>query len=345
MEPQKREYLISRIIAEYVPIVIDGKRYKVYHPNNNVALKASEIYLEEYEKATDDDIFDDEDAMNVLIGAGVWSDQHEKELLEIVPGHIEYWKVELYTNLFKTNTSDTVRKYLKTAKEEYNRLYNIRHSLDSITRAGYASYVKNMYIISTSTRYKGKKINWNKVDLNVVMNKYYVALIDSDTIRMLARSHPWAGVWPTLKLNGRVFQNKILTTEQQALLSWSSMYDKIYESPECPSDEVINDDDMLDGWLIIQRRKREKDRNKQELEQKLGGKLGNADDVFLIAETPQDAQKIESLNEPHMSRVKKQRMAQIKASDGEVLEQQLSDVKRKRAMQLRQAFGQTVKGR
>jgi hypothetical protein len=123
------------------------------------------------------------------------------------------------------------------------------------------------------------------------------------------------------------------------------MYDRIYESPDCPSEEVINDDDMLDGWLLVQKRHREGERQKQELQQKVGGKLGKADDVFLMAETPQDAQKIDMLNEPHMARIKKQRMAEIKSQGGQLLEQQLADVKMKRIMQLRQAFSQQIKGR
>lgn len=345
MDSYKREYLVNRIIAGYIPVVINGKRYKVYHPDTDTALIASEIYIEEYAKAVEEEIFDDEDVMNLLIGADLWTDRKEEELKKIVPGHIEYWKIELYQKMLQSNQQRTIRKYLQAAKDAYDNLYDIRHSLDAITCSGYASYAKNMYIISNSTRYKDKRVNWDKVDLNAVMQQYYGAIIGNETIRLLARTSPWNGMWGVLKSNGRIFENTNLTIEQQVLISWSNMYDKIHESPECPSDEVMDDDDMLDGWLLIQKRKREADRQKQEVEGRLGEKLGNADDVFLMAETPQDAQKIDLLNEPHMMQTKKQRMAQIKSSDGEVLEQQLSDVKRKRAMQLRQAFSETVKGK
>ena len=345
MELYKREHLIARISAGYIPVVIKGKRYKVYHPDNELTLRASEIYIEEYEKALENDLLDDEDAMNLLIGLDLWSDQKEKELLEIVPGHIEYWKIELYDKMLQSSTREKIRKYLQVAKNEYSELYTLRHCFDQVTCAGYASYVKNMYIISHSTRYKGKKVNWNKVDLNAVMHGYYSELVDSDTLRMLSRTSPWNGMWAILKTNGHIFNNTYLTHEQQTLISWSNMYDKIYESPECPSDDVLNDDDMLDGWLLVQKRKREAERKKQALESRLGDKLGNADDVFLMAETQKDAQDIDLLNEPHMKGIKKQRIAQVKSSDGEVLEQQLRDVKQKRAMQLRQAFSQTVKGR
>ena len=344
MELAKREFLISRIRSGYVPVVVKNKRFLVYYPTIEVTVRANQIYIEEYDKAVENDLFDDTDIMNLLIGVGIWSDDKEKELLEILPGHIEYWKIELYNNILKSKTQNTIRKYLRTAKEEYSKLYTIRHSFDHITCVGYANYVKNMYIISKSTRYKNKNVNWKNVDLNAVMNGYYAELLDTDTLRMLSRSYPWNTLWPVLKINGRIFDTINLTFEQQTLISWSSMYDKIYESPECPSDDVISDDDMLDGWLLIQKRKREGARQKQELQQKLGGKLGQADDVFLMAEGPQDVQKIDMLNEPHIARVKQQRVAEIKSHGGHLLEQQLSDVKRKRAMQLRQAFSQKIKG-
>lgn len=345
MELCKREFLISRIRSGYVPVVINGKRFLVYYPDLDTILRANEIFMTAYDEALENDLFDDSDVMNLLIGLGTWSDQKEKELEEIVPGHIEYWKIELYNNMLKSNTQATIRKYLHVAKEEYAKLYTIRHSLDHMTCGGYASYVKNMYIVSRSARYKNKVVNWKTIDLNAVMNGYYTELLDSDTIRMLSHTYPWTSIWPVLKVNGKIFDTNNLTFEQQTLISWSTMYDRIYESPDCPSEEVINDDDMLDGWLLVQKRHREGERQKQELQQKVGGKLGKADDVFLMAETPQDAQKIDMLNEPHMARIKKQRMAEIKSQGGQLLEQQLSDVKMKRTMQLRQAFSQQIKGR
>ena len=44
------------------------------------------------------------------------------------------------------------------------------------------------------------------------------------------------------------------------------MYDNIQESLDYPSEDVVEDDDMLDGWLIIQKQKRDKERAVSELE-------------------------------------------------------------------------------
>jgi hypothetical protein len=344
MELYKRDFFIDRIKSGYIPIKVGKKRIIIYPPSKGVSLRASELYIEEYEKGLEAELLDDEDVYNLLVLNHLWSEQMEKELIKIVPGHIEHWKIQLYENVLKSNTRITIRKYLEAAKKEYGRLYNIRHSLDHMTGAGYASYVKNMFIITQCARYKNKRIDWGTIDINKVMNIYHGSLLDSDTLRMLARSQPWSSLWPVLKTNGRIFDNTNLTTEQTSLISWSTMYDRIYESPDCPPEEVLEDDDMLDGWLLIQRRQRDTDKKKHELENTLSKKVGNADDIFLIAETPADAEKIDLLNDERAIRTKRQRFKEIKDS-GSLSEQQLSDVKLKRNLQLRQAYINQVKGR
>ena len=343
MEFYQREILISRIRAGYVPVFIGKKRILIYYPNSYWTLRGNEVYYEAYKQAIDEELLSDQDIYELLIAINLWSEQKEEELNKIVPGHIEYWKMELYKNILKSNTQQTIRKYLNVAKKELVRLHNIRHSLDYFTCAGYANYVKIMFLISNCARYKNKKVNWNFFDLSHIMNLYHQNLLSVDIIRILVRSDPWVGLWPSLKINGRIFNNTYLTAEQQNLIAWSNMYDKIYESPDCPSDDVINDDDMLDGWLLIQRKKRETDRQKQQVDKVTNSKISNADDVFIIAETPQDAAKIDLLNDPRGSKVKQQRLKEIE-SKGCVLEQQLSDIKKRRAMEVRQMYTQKVKG-
>ena len=344
MELYKREFLISRIIAGYVPITLDNKRFLVHHPNTDITLEANELYIKAYEQAIEEELLDDADILTLLIATGLWSDDKENELEKILPEHIEYWKVELYNSILKSNTRATVRKYLIVAKDEYAKAHQLRHSLDHLTCVGYASYIKNMFLISQTTRYNKKPVNWQTIDLNQIMNLYHQSLVDSDTLRMLARSHPWSNIWQTSKVNQKIFDNTHLTSEQQSLISWSIMYDRIYESPECPPDEVIEDDDMLDGWILVQKRQREAQKKKYEVENSLNAKMGNADDVFIMVETPQDAQKISLLNTDHANKVKGQRLKEAKAQ-GEIQEQQLSDVKMKRSMQLRQAYVNHIKGR
>lgn len=337
MELYTREFFISRIRAGYISFLLNKYRIVVKAPSNDILVQANELYINEYYKALEEDLLTTDDTLFLLIQLGLWTEQNENEYQNIVPKHIDYWKVELYNSLLRSKTKEQVKKYLDAAKKELIRLAEIRHSYDYLTAEGYAAYVKNMFLVSKCAEYNNKRINWRKFDISQIMYNYHSHLLSSDQIRFLARTTPWASLWPVLKLNGQIFENINLTTEQQVLLSWSVMFDRIFESPDCPSDEVIEDDDMLDGWLIIQRKKREEERNKQEVEDSVNKKIRNADEIFVKAESLEDAKKIELLNSPQSKKIKQQRLNQLK-SNKVVRQQEFRDVQQKRSMLMAQAY-------
>ena len=90
-------------------------------------------------------------------------------------------------------------------------------------------------------------------------------MLGESEIRELARSEPWKSIWSSSKNEGVLFGKRAieLSEEQKHLIMWSTMYDSIGESPDSPSDKIIADDDMLDGWLILQRREREHNKKEQ----------------------------------------------------------------------------------
>lgn len=342
MEFYKREYFINRIVAGYVKY----KDLRIYHPDEELAYEASEVYKDAYEKAVDNGVYNDNDVKNLLIKAGKWSEEKELQLNKIVPDHIEYWKVELYNTYLKSGQREKIRKYLMAAKQEQLRLHQIRSQYNHITCAGYANFAKTQFlIINAAKRVRGGEIDWSLYNIHELFSFYTENTLSFDTIRELSRTLPWVNMWSALKKNGRIFERTYLTEEQRLLLYWSTIYDNIHESPECPSDEVLEDDDMLDGWLIIQRRKRDSEKIKRTTEGILSNsKIGNADEVFIAASNSIDAQKIDALNDIQASMVKTQRFKQIDRS-GTVNELELTDVNKRLMMEATQKFSQTMKGR
>ena len=109
------------------------------------------------------------------------------------------------------------------------------------------------------------------------------------------------------------------------------MYDNVYENPEAPSEKVINEDICLDGWFIIQRRKREKERKEQQVNDMLGnGKVANSQEVFLMADSQQKAKEILDLNDPMSRSIIDQRNAAIDTSEGNLNFKELPDMKQER---------------
>jgi len=120
--------------------------------------------------------------------------------------------------------------------------------------------------------------------------------INVSSIRELARTDPWKSYWGIYKPN--VFKPP-LNDEQKALLLFSQMYENAYSHPECPNNKVINDDDMFDGWIIHQRKKREeqlKESNLQQVDEL--HKHGDAQEIMLMAKSKDDVSKIQDMNHP-----------------------------------------------
>ena len=94
---------------------------------------------------------------------------------------------------------------------------------------------------------------------------------------------------------------------------WSRMYDNVQQSHDCPTDDVIEDDDLLDGWFVVQKRERDKQKAQSEVDNMVSNpKIAGSQEIFVFAQTREDANNIEQANTFHSSMIKKERQAVIK---------------------------------
>ena len=121
------------------------------------------------------------------------------------------------------------------------------------------------------------------------------------------------------------------------------MYDNAYESMESPSDEVVADDDMFDGWMIFQRRQREKDKKQQEVGKMSGSNHGG--EVFVVAESAEDVERIQSLNDFGTRKQLQQKFKYIKEQEGPVQDKDLPDVKMALRRQAAEEFKNSIRGK
>jgi hypothetical protein len=204
-----------------------------------------------------------------------------------------------------------------------------RYSFEPNTCEGYASYVRTTWKIEHCTRTEGGSVcDWNAINFNEILGYYHDNRLSETQLRELAKTEPFRSMWHAGQkkvFNGRGLE---LTHEQKSLIMWSGLYDSLHESPDCPTDDVIQDDDLLDGWLTQQKRERESDRKKR-----AGEKYDmEADDIFIPAKTPEEIENIQGLNDQGNDAVVKARHAQIQEA-GEVKHADLIDVKRDLMMQ------------
>ena len=333
---------LSRILSGTYIFEYGQNIYKLIYPNVETKYRAEIYAQQEYEKNKFNDWINENEVQNILINLGLWSHSQDQEFKNIQE-KIENTKVELYNNFLNPKKIKSLKKSLRTYQTiEYKLNYN-KHYLDSFTHKGYVNELKNQYLLINSLYLDdGSKVFNNKnVDyylLNNLANFIGQNQINISDFRTIARHEQWRNYWIANKNN--IFNSAVAdwTDEQRTLVVFTKMYDSAYENPNCPPDSVIQDDDIFDGWLIIQRKESEKNKEKQRAEQFIKDKkLGNAKEVFVMADSKEEAQSIYKLNNASSMHIIKERNNIIKHKK-ELKESELPDVQRDLQVQSNQQF-------
>jgi len=296
------EIQLYDIIEGKTRIKVFGNSLYVKEPSVSSMLKGSLIYKKIFDKSEYLGTIKEEEMIEKLISVNLWS-KLEQEQLDSIPKKIEDAKVQLYLAYKNFKSRDPIRKRIKDLNEEYVKLSKKRGILSEQTCEGLASITKSRYLICTNTFYENDDVffeDYDQSDNNIVSDvaiKYLSFYVTDKRIRTISKNDVWKSFWGPGKAEGGVFNKPSieLTPQQRSLITWSKIYDSVLSSHECPASTVIEDDDMLDGWLIYQNRKAESERSKSAVSKK--GSDVKGDEVFLFADTAEDAKRIHDLND------------------------------------------------
>jgi hypothetical protein len=325
---------LSRILSGYYIINYNNCSYKIIYPDISVKYNAELYAQSEYEANKFNDWIQEEDLLSWMVDMGIWTWDGDNQLKKIEES-IDRLKVELYQSLLNPPAQKRIRRQLKTQKSLFYQKAAIRHSFDHITLNGYIDIVKNQYILLHSIYNLNDSLVFDYLDdsIDSILLGNISSIINENTVdmplfRQIARNDVWKNYWSANKDN--VFNKSALemTDEQKTLTILTRMYDSSRDHPECPPDHVFDDDDMFDGWLILQRTEIEKSKNKTRNEKFLDNKkIGNAQEVFLMANTKEEAAAIYDLNDDTHKHIIKERTQFIDKYQ-EVKESELPDIKR-----------------
>jgi hypothetical protein len=339
---EDQELLLYRIFCGYLIFYVNNEKYILKSANLELKYESQILYSNIINDEKYNDWLREENLENLLVYLNLWT-KDSKMIIKDLEKKIDNSKADYYSNFKFSDKKKTVKKNLENYKKQLNNILIKKEDLYSNTLEGYANSLKNEFII-THTLYKNNNLafdqNKGKNDYvlfnNIVneLNKYTINIFD---FKKLARSNLWRSYWNVKKSN--VFDNNNLTDDQRTLVGISQMYDRVYEHPECPEDEIIEDDDALDGWMIVQKKKIEKDKKQQQIDS-LNPKLKNAQEVFLFANNKEEAQEIVGLNSPESLNRMKSKMAHV-SKFGLTEESQLPDVQ----IDLRNQLNQQNKNR
>jgi hypothetical protein len=262
-----------------------------------------------------------------MIEQGLWTMEDDTKI-EGFKKDIEKLKIEIYNARNNSQLRERIRLYIRAGEKQFLQQSGKKNQYYINTCEGVAAAEKTTWLIKNTTYQDNKLYDFSDLSIMYVMDEWQSGFLSDSTTRNLARNEPWKSLWAIRENSGiKLFQNKEdqeLTYNQKNLIIWSQMYDNIQESIDCPPKDVIEDDDMLDGWFILQAKKREKEKAEAEFENTTNSKIKNSSEIYVMANNKNDQERIDGMNSYHASVVKKQRGELIK-SKGAVGQDQFLD--------------------
>lgn len=315
LKPHERDFFVSRISCGYYYLKINEVKFKYIHPNNDLMLKANEIYSDSYNECLNKTVSNTE-ILDLLVEQYGWTYENES-FLEEFHSSLKQIKIDLYKSMYNTVKKVTLKQKIRELEKEYNRLFSIKNTFNHMTAEGIAesnkwSFIANNCVFSVQNRRQTFNIQKTKQIVNLIWENY----ITDKSLRDLCKNEPWSSIWYASR-GVNLFKGKYsnYNNEQIRLISWSRMYDNIRKSHKPPLEDVIEDDDILDGWMAQNAIERDKERNVSDMENRITNpKIKNAQSIFVPVSTKEEARKVDDLNSDSDKLWKKGMMNNVKGT-------------------------------
>jgi len=295
---------------------IEHFRFNDYLTSETVVdwMKKQEVLCEETRLAEEDEDLDP---------VYFWSD-NEDQKMKVLSEAIENIKVKLFKNSdASSKVVDEIRADLRKSQKMYNEMYVNKHQFDYLTTENVAFKLYSRYLYDhTFYAVNGQQITGlPPFLLDNIASVVRDNSITGTQLRELAHTSPWLQYHKTGQNN--LFANITLSDDILHLTSLTRWYEWVRERPteEKPSDKVIDDDDMLDGWYILWERNRPK---KTDL--LIESSKRNVE-TFIMANSPMEADEIYMRNNKMARVLMKNRANQVLGSNKPIQDHELGDVK------------------
>lgn len=332
--------VLNRIIQGRLRLRLGDLVLFIHEPTQEIIEESFDIYDQYYEKAYFSGVYIQEEITELLIENDLWNPVEERNI-EKLKDRIENLKVQAYENFHNKRKLMGTKRQIRATERDLGTLMHKKVQFDHMSCGGVASFARRSWIIEKTTKNTdGSDFDFSRISCSAIMDRYSDATIETADFRKVARSEPWRSVWITSKKRGDAFGRSAseLDQNQLALCTFSVMYDNVHESPESPQEDIIEDDDCLDGWFTTQRRKYEKDKKQRQVDDLIkNDKIKNSQEVFLMADNMDQAKEILDLNDPHSRNILNQRNAQIRQTDGNLHIRDIHDIKLQNQMDRVQA--------
>ena len=329
MKQHEREYFVSTIRSGAFTYRTPEITLKVYAPRIEDEPEACYVYDQAYAEAYEDGVMTTDENLEWMMEKNLWTPEDD-EIISRLKKDLENLRVEIFNNRENEGLVYEIRRGIRKGEEQLADQNRKKTEFISNTCEGIASIEKARYQIKTCTFLNGGPYDFSSINVDQLLSSYNSAILKESVIRDLALNDPWKVAWYMRDIqNYTLFfgEGRDFTPDQKNIVVWAKMYDNVSESMDSPSNEVVKDHDMLDGWFILQRKKREKDKAQKEFDEgSKNDKISGADEVFVMAKSKKHRKKIEDMNDLHSKMIKRQRSKTI-AKHGSVGQDSFMDVK------------------
>ena len=334
MKQHEREYFISRVRSGVYKLNFGDLKLTVVSPTIEQEYELNIIHNELYKKSESEGILTQEQMLESMKQRGLWTDEDE-EREKGLEKDIERLQVECFHARNNEGMKRQIKFGLEQGKKQHTEHIEKKFENYGNTCEGIASTEKVLALIKMCTfTSDGKLFDFESITPQDVTFAFGQQFLSEGQLRELARNDPWRTLWSLYNSSTGIItvlanKDRCLNTDQRNLFVWSRMYDSVQESMDCPNQDVITDDDMLDGWFLIQKNKQDKQRAESELENSTTNpKIANSDEIMLMAHSQKDADRINDANSMSAQRTKRQRM-KVLQQQGEAVDLDFQDQKMK----------------
>lgn len=296
-------------------------------------------YRRELEEALGKGMLPEEELASIYERDGLWTPDDDIYVRGL-ERKIDILKNQLRQAQFLASRRKRAERDLKKSKEELEDKKKTKARLFALSADNRAEEYRRRLMIGLSTEDMKEQPFWpteedfmNESDFTLIYNLglayYQNNIFEQKETREIARSGLWRFRWSAAKKVGDLFGKPVAewSEAQGALIYWSQFYDFVYESPDRPSEVMIDDDDAIDAWYEEQNKKyANKTDDKHNLVGAKKAKRNKFHQEHFIFVEPGDEEAIKKVQEMNPGNVRSQirrEHEKIKDTRGRVSEWQL----------------------
>lgn len=319
MTPEEITRGLDKILWGKSIVSVDGK----FTPQDTLLLRSltiqesnlvHHIYERELKDGLDDGIMSDDELTQFYTDNQIWTAGDEAEI-EVCTKSIKLLKAQIMDAEYFPVKQKQLKKKLAEYEDRKKRLLRTKQNLFNCSAETRASEISRRFMVMMCTetfeeepRWESQESFMQETDIDLIFNLaiayYRFNIFPEDELRAMARSPQWRFKWNVSKNGADLFGRPISewSEMQSALVYWSQFYDYVFDSPDRPSQLVIDDDDACDAWVDDQMKSRRLGSTKDKTQPRITsskhrGKMTGARHEQFVMVKPGDVDTVQRVQE------------------------------------------------